>query len=51
VRGPYAISASQTKRDFRASGRIFRVRFSGNSAPTFAREGKHEFDIIPTGEQ
>lgn len=51
VRGPYTIAPGQSKKDFLASGRVVRVRFSGSGAPSFARFGKLEFDTVTTGQQ
>lgn len=51
ARGPYAMTVGQSKRDFRASGRMLRMRFSGNAAPTYARQGRLEFETEATGLQ
>lgn len=45
--GPLA--PSEDKADFRISGRLAKLKFSGNSAPTFARIGQPTFDVTPTG--
>lgn len=37
------------KADLLVSGRLFRVRFSGQSAPTRCRIGKPVFDVAPAG--
>jgi hypothetical protein len=50
-RGPYSLAPGQSKKDFLASGRVVRLHLAGNSAPTFFRLGKLEFDIEPTGQQ
>lgn len=42
--GPYAMAPSQDRVDFKASGRLYRVKFSGDSAPSHARIGKPIFD-------
>lgn len=47
--GPWTLSPGQSKRDFRVSGRIARVRFDWSSAPVFARGGKPEFDVQAIG--
>lgn len=39
------------KSDVRATGRLARVRFSGNSSPTQARMGNPTFDVVPTGQR
>lgn len=49
VRGPYSISPNRGRRDFRASGRVARVRIASNSAPSYARLGKLEFDAQRRG--
>ena len=43
--GAYAMTPSQDSVDFKASGRLFRVKFSGSSAPTSARLGRMSFDV------
>ena len=49
TRGPYMVSPGRGKRDFRASGRVARVRLSANLAPSYARLGKLEFDAQQRG--
>jgi len=49
VHGPWTLSPGQEQRSFRASGRIFRVRYEFNSVPAFVRYGRHEFDVSPLG--
>lgn len=44
--GPLA--PSEDKADFRISGRLAKVKLSGNAAPTFARIGRPTFDVVPT---
>jgi hypothetical protein len=44
-----AMSPGQARADLLASGRLFRVRFSGASAPTACRIGAPVFDVAPTG--
>ena len=44
-----ALTPGDAKADLLASGRLFRVRFSGNSAPTGCRIGKPTFDVAPAG--
>ena len=51
TKGPYALSANQSKRDFMAQGRIVSLTFSGSSAPAFVRFGKPIFDAVATGQQ
>jgi hypothetical protein len=49
TKGPYTIADTATKADFRASGRIASVRFSGSG--TFARFGTPLFDTVKTDER
>lgn len=51
VKGPYAVAATDDKTDMRAYGRYFRIRFSGASAPAFARIGEPVFDTRPGGQR
>ena len=50
-KGPFTLLASQRKRDFRANARVMNARFSGSSAPAFARFGKPAFDVVIAGER
>jgi hypothetical protein len=43
------LAPTAAKADLMASGRLFRVRFSGESAPTGVRLGKPTFDATPAG--
>ncbi|MFN3585756.1 hypothetical protein [Phenylobacterium sp.] len=43
------MAPGETKADFLASGRLFRVRIAGESAPTRCRIGKPMFDVVPAG--
>jgi hypothetical protein len=45
-----AMAPGEAKADLLASGRLFRVKFSGASAPTACRIGDPVFDVAPTGE-
>jgi hypothetical protein len=45
-----AMAPGDAKADLLASGRLFRVRFSGQSAPTGCRIGKPVFDVAPGGQ-
>lgn len=47
--GPFALAPGQDRADFRISGRFFRVRFSGGSAPTACRLGKPVFKVAMAG--
>ena len=49
VYGPYAMAPGEDRVDLRASGRLFRVRFAGGSAPTACRFGKPVFDVAQAG--
>jgi hypothetical protein len=49
TKGPYTIGTTATKKDFRASGKIVSVKFSGNSVRY--RLGKPCFDTVPLGER
>jgi hypothetical protein len=51
TKGPYSIEPNRNQRAFQASGRVIRLRISGNSTPTFMRMGKLIFDLLPTGLQ
>jgi hypothetical protein len=43
------MAPGESKADFLVSGRLFRVRFAGDSAPTACRIGKPMFDVVATG--
>lgn len=45
------LSNNTTKIDFRFSGRLIRMRLSGNSAPSDMRLGVPLFDIMPAGDR
>jgi len=49
--GPYTIAANSTEVDILAEGRLFRLLFSGSSAPAFMRMGKLLFDAKPRGKR
>lgn len=44
-----AMAPGDRKSDVRATGRVVRVKFSGNSSPTYARMGNPTFDVAPAG--
>lgn len=44
-----SLAPGQSKADLRLSGRLFSVRFSGNSSPTRWRLGRPVFDVAPAG--
>ena len=49
TKGPYVMPPNKNRKDFRAQGRIIRLKVSGNSSPTFLRFGKLEFDVEGRG--
>ena len=51
VKGPYALTAGRSKKDFLVDARIAAVEFSGASMPSFMRGGLPSFDVVVTGEQ
>jgi hypothetical protein len=48
TKGPYTLTTATTKKDFRASGKLVTVKFSGSS--TYMRLGKPLFDVVMMGE-
>jgi hypothetical protein len=44
-----ALSPGEAKADFLVSGRLFRIRFAGESAPTGCRIGMPVFEVAPAG--
>lgn len=51
TRGPWMASPGQARRSFMATGRLVRLRVSGNAVPTYARLGRPEIELEPAGEQ
>ena len=49
TKGPYTLAAGADKSDFRASGKIIAVKFSGSSAN--AKLGRPTFDCVTMGER
>lgn len=47
--GPYTLPPGKNQKSFRATGRVCRLKFSGSSAPSYARMGKAEFDTDIVG--
>lgn len=47
-KGPYSLTTSTNKKDFRASGKLVAVKFSGGNR---WRLGKTLFDVVPMGER
>jgi hypothetical protein len=45
----YSFAPDDEKVDVRATGRLFRLKFAGSSAPAAFRMGKPVFDMVPTG--
>lgn len=50
AKGPYALTSTATKKDFRASGKLMALLFSGG-ANTFVRFGKQALDVVLLGER
>lgn len=51
TRGPYTLVANRSKRDFRATGRLARVRWDWNAGPVRVRLGKPTFDVVSAGQR
>jgi hypothetical protein len=49
TKGPYTLSEGQSKKDFRASGRVASIKISSSDAPSFWRAGKPTFQAVQTG--
>jgi hypothetical protein len=49
MHGPFALADGGNKRDFRASGKVFAMRFEGASNPSYMRAGKPVFDVSVGG--
>jgi hypothetical protein len=49
AKGPYALGEDASKIDFRVSGRVMALRWSGASNPSFMRGGRSSFDVEVTG--
>lgn len=47
--GPKALAVSEDKKDFRLTGRLFRIRLAGDSAPAYARLGRITVDFAAAG--
>jgi len=47
--GPFTLAPGQETLDFKASGRLFQITWSGASAPSFARIGRLAVDAKPRG--
>jgi hypothetical protein len=45
------MAPGDAKSDILVSGRLFKVRFSGSSAPTACRIGQPVFDAAPAGKR
>lgn len=50
-KGPFQMAAGEDKVDLRCSGRLFRLRFSGESMPSFARIGQVVVNLAPAGKR
>lgn len=51
VKGPFGMAVGDDKLDLRCSGRLFRLLFTGNSGPTFARLGEISVDVAQGGKR
>lgn len=51
TKGPYTLTTATTKKDFRASGKLISVKFSGSGTASHMRLGTPLFDIVPMGER
>lgn len=51
TRGPYALAPNRSKRDFRATGRVARIRDEWASSPSEGRWGKQTFDLELAGQR
>lgn len=51
TKGPYTIATTDTKKDFRASGKIVTVKIACAATGSFFRLGKPLFDVVPLGER
>lgn len=51
TRGPYALTPNRRKRDFRATGRVARLRYDWAANPASGRMGKTTFDIETAGQR
>jgi hypothetical protein len=49
LHGPWSLAPGQSKRSFRVSGRIARVRFDWATGPAYARGGQVQFDTQAIG--
>jgi hypothetical protein len=47
--GPLVLSPGEDKVDFKATGRLYRLKFAGDSAPSFARIGRTTYDFKTRG--
>lgn len=47
--GPFTMTPSQDQVDFKASGRLFKMRFDFNASPSLFRVGRMTFDVTPRG--
>lgn len=49
VKGPYRLTPDLRKKDFRATGRVARIRDEWSGNPSAGRWGKQTFDVEPAG--
>lgn len=51
TKGPYAFTPDKRKKDFRATGRVARIRDEWNASPAQGRWGKSTFEIETAGQR
>lgn len=51
TRGPYALTPGRAKRDFRATGRVARIRDEWAASPAAGRWGKQTFEVEAAGQR
>ena len=49
TKGPWTLTTTTTKKDFRASGKLFAVKLAGVSTSLYVRLGKLVFDVVSLG--
>lgn len=51
TKGPYVLTPGMSKKNFRFTAAIVRVRIAWSSTPAYVRGGKQEFDAQPVGKR
>jgi len=51
TKGPYALTPNRRHKDFRATGRVMRIRDEWNASPASARWGRDTFEIETAGQR